>query len=281
MCTAHNHSKYCGCGFGEGTNNFNTFQQYLAKTNYSDSVLEIFPIQSFSFTVPNARCPVCSENVFFYQNHHGSRVYFDQLGPPWPKHPCTDNSHHSYNKKFNNINIYSKKLNFVPIENTDKSQIIEFCHSWRRLDISEFQSLYGKVYRFKEKEFLITSSNTLHIFDDFHFIKEIDNNTLIISSYDVCLDQITEVELKSREICITTDLGHHFKAFENDIFYVEVTDDRLFKTIVTTINRRYEVFEMRVNQFNEDTKRKILFDGGRGIGKIKVCLKNRKLYQIE
>lgn len=44
-----------------------------------------------SFTVPNAICPVCGAQVFFYQNDFGSRVYFDDLGPPWPKHPCTDN----------------------------------------------------------------------------------------------------------------------------------------------------------------------------------------------
>jgi hypothetical protein len=29
--------------------------------------------------------------VYFYSNQFGSRVYFDDLGPPWPKHPCTDN----------------------------------------------------------------------------------------------------------------------------------------------------------------------------------------------
>jgi hypothetical protein len=40
---------------------------------------------------PNATCPICGDDVFFYQNEHGSRVYFDDLGPPWPKHPCTDN----------------------------------------------------------------------------------------------------------------------------------------------------------------------------------------------
>ncbi|HTN00570.1 MAG TPA: hypothetical protein VL132_01770 [Planctomycetaceae bacterium] len=28
--------------------------------------------------------------MFYYQNEHGSRVFFDELGPPWPKHPCTD-----------------------------------------------------------------------------------------------------------------------------------------------------------------------------------------------
>lgn len=39
---------------------------------------------------PNANCPVCGAEVFFYQNENGSRVYFDELGPPWPKHPCMD-----------------------------------------------------------------------------------------------------------------------------------------------------------------------------------------------
>lgn len=43
------------------------------------------------FVNPNAKCPVCGVPVFFYQNSLGSRVYFDDLGPPWPKHPCTDN----------------------------------------------------------------------------------------------------------------------------------------------------------------------------------------------
>lgn len=43
------------------------------------------------FVSPNARCPVCSAPVFYYENDSGSRVFFDDLGPPWPKHPCTDN----------------------------------------------------------------------------------------------------------------------------------------------------------------------------------------------
>lgn len=44
-----------------------------------------------SWTIPNAICPVCHDTVFFYQNANGSRVFFDDLGWPWPKHPCTDN----------------------------------------------------------------------------------------------------------------------------------------------------------------------------------------------
>ncbi|MBV1777681.1 hypothetical protein KRR55_00995 [Paeniglutamicibacter sp. ABSL32-1] len=39
---------------------------------------------------PNAFCPVCGAKVYFYANEFGSRVYFDEIGPPWPKHPCTD-----------------------------------------------------------------------------------------------------------------------------------------------------------------------------------------------
>ncbi|WP_316186488.1 hypothetical protein [Bradyrhizobium sp. SZCCHNRI2014] len=39
---------------------------------------------------PNAHCRVCKAAVYFYANEHGSRVFFDDLGPPWPKHPCTD-----------------------------------------------------------------------------------------------------------------------------------------------------------------------------------------------
>lgn len=42
------------------------------------------------FVSPNASCPVCGAKVYFYQNSHGSRVFFDELGWPWPKHSCTD-----------------------------------------------------------------------------------------------------------------------------------------------------------------------------------------------
>lgn len=45
-----------------------------------------------SSTTPNVACPVCGKPVFYYQNEHNSRVFFDQLGPPWPKHACTDRS---------------------------------------------------------------------------------------------------------------------------------------------------------------------------------------------
>lgn len=49
------------------------------------------PFRSFqSYVNPNARCPVCGEHVYFYQSPFGGRVFFDNLGWPWPKHACTD-----------------------------------------------------------------------------------------------------------------------------------------------------------------------------------------------
>jgi len=46
---------------------------------------------SISYLNPNAHCPVCNKPVFFYQSAHGGRVFFDNVGWPWPKHGCTDN----------------------------------------------------------------------------------------------------------------------------------------------------------------------------------------------
>ena len=47
--------------------------------------------RTVSYVNPNAHCPVCRKQVYFYQSPHGGRVFFDDLGWPWPKHGCTDN----------------------------------------------------------------------------------------------------------------------------------------------------------------------------------------------
>lgn len=40
-----------------------------------------------SRTIPT-RCPSCRAKVYFYTDDRGSKVLFDYLGPPWPKHEC-------------------------------------------------------------------------------------------------------------------------------------------------------------------------------------------------
>ena len=39
---------------------------------------------------PNALCPACGALVYFYRSPYNGRVFFDELGWPWPKHGCTD-----------------------------------------------------------------------------------------------------------------------------------------------------------------------------------------------
>lgn len=33
-------------------------------------------------------CPYCGARIFFHTNGNGDVVFFDALGPPWPKHAC-------------------------------------------------------------------------------------------------------------------------------------------------------------------------------------------------
>lgn len=88
MCNAHNHPPGCTCGFGSdghlglGGGGIG----YGSLIGFSSSFKT-----SESYTNPNARCPICGAPVFFYRSPAGGRVFFDELGPPWPKHPCTDN----------------------------------------------------------------------------------------------------------------------------------------------------------------------------------------------
>lgn len=63
---------------------------WCAATSSSSSSNALFRTVE-SYVNPNAYCPVCGEKVFYYQSRYGGRVFFDDLGWPWPKHPCTDN----------------------------------------------------------------------------------------------------------------------------------------------------------------------------------------------
>ena len=47
------------------------------------------------------RCGYCRQQIFYYENERGSKVFFDSLGPPWPKHRCaqyTDSQKSSHRK---------------------------------------------------------------------------------------------------------------------------------------------------------------------------------------
>lgn len=92
----HNHYPWCTCGWcvkhGMGvaarTKLAMDFDRYSARRFLEQH--GVLRSLSACFVDHNARCPECGAAVYYYENAAGSRVYFDELGPPWPKHPCTD-----------------------------------------------------------------------------------------------------------------------------------------------------------------------------------------------
>ena len=103
--TGHNHYPWCTCGWCVGGGGGSAPRRPTSVKKPQDTgftseerrqasaTLERLKVHSYSscFVNPNASCPICGRSVFFYSNSNGSRVFFDELGPPWPKHPCTDN----------------------------------------------------------------------------------------------------------------------------------------------------------------------------------------------
>ena len=87
MCNAKNHPADCRCGWGgeghlgkrEAKWN-DTWQDNLPSTPWHTSDSDFCRI---------AKRPICFKPVYFVR-HNGGSVWFDELGKPWPKHPCFD-----------------------------------------------------------------------------------------------------------------------------------------------------------------------------------------------
>lgn len=93
-CNAWNHTANCNCGWGGDTGGGRGRGSWPVRTfRVTDGFTWRFDRKPTyaSYVDPNATCPVCGASVYFYQSPYGGRVFFDELGPPWPKHPCTDN----------------------------------------------------------------------------------------------------------------------------------------------------------------------------------------------
>lgn len=101
--TGYNHHPDCSCGWcvNHGRTRVSRADiQASLRVREAENFLKKNGARSISgcYVNPNARCPECGVAVFFYANEFGSKVYFDDLGPPWPKHPCTDNPRHRIKK---------------------------------------------------------------------------------------------------------------------------------------------------------------------------------------
>lgn len=107
-----NHPPGCNCGWGGGwhgggygsSGGYSSFSSTTLNPSreshrrYSPSPASFIyksirnmhaKVLSGAWTEPNAICPECCQGVYFIKTENGGRVYFDELGPPWPKHVCT------------------------------------------------------------------------------------------------------------------------------------------------------------------------------------------------
>ena len=100
MCNASNHRVNCTCGFGGDGHLGRRSTSFVAVNEGCPNFEAVVLGRSFeSFVNPNANCPVCGKSVFYYRSPNGGSVYFDELGPPWSKHPCTDQSRTSLRQR--------------------------------------------------------------------------------------------------------------------------------------------------------------------------------------
>lgn len=129
-CNAWNHPSYCTCGWGG--------DGHAGRRTGSFSAVTVAVVDGFtwrfdrepthdSYVNPNARCPVCGASVYFYQSPFGGKVFFDELGPPWPKHGCTD---HAAALK---VPVYGE----VSVAQTSKAPPLYEPGSWRPLIIKQ------------------------------------------------------------------------------------------------------------------------------------------------
>ncbi|MCQ5473151.1 hypothetical protein FHW04_004702 [Pantoea sp. AN62] len=100
-----------------------------------------------SFTIPNATCQKCGEEVFYYENSRGSRVLFDALGPPWPIHPCYSS----------NLAVNDKKA--VPISAGWEPVLIDKCVKTSSGGIRVQGYLNGIKIRFSFEECIFIKMN--------------------------------------------------------------------------------------------------------------------------
>ena len=127
MCNAWNHPLNCTCGWGgEGyfKANGSFFYEFIGEYE--------------GYVNPNALCPVCREQIYFVSFSNGGRAFFDELGPPWPKHPCTDRSSSPPPSYFPDYR-YS--------DEDDLSHIAWYLDGWKPVQILHFASIDPKYLR--------------------------------------------------------------------------------------------------------------------------------------
>lgn len=189
-----------------------------------------------SFTIPNATCPICGDHVFYYENIHGSKVWFDDLGPPWPIHGCFEknNSSTAYPKS----PIQNQKVNSLPQTSTTSLSLGSGILSLNRPQqnqaswISKVPCIIQKNIKRSGKSYV-----TAKVFDVFKQEKTV---FLILDTSDIS---------PKNHICFiqTHDLNN------SEIFYFDIEKMEHGSIKATTVqNRRGFLFLAKYKQKNSD-----------------------------
>lgn len=168
-------------GIEIGKNLPSTWRNDTKKWQYTHSADKCIAARNFG-TIFNAICPVCGKKVFFYQNENGSRVFFESIGIPWEKHPCTLNK----------------------IQAVQLSDIVERLESWLPFNIEDIKEKNGYInvyfknmfnlYAKVKKESLITKLNGGKTCGAIYINK--NKKSAIISAYPMNFQE--QIELKEK-----------------------------------------------------------------------------------
>lgn len=191
MCNAWNHPPGCTCGWGgEGHLGGGGYNNSPGSDLFAKSVHQFRHLYE-TYVNPNARCPVCGKAVYFYQSPYGGRVFFDDLGPPWPKHPCTSDEY--------------SPLTFISGERTRPKWLT---HRWIPARLPEMgykgKHLIAFLLLYPDKvmvvEAYIYSAEAMHFIKnaDFLFCKLTDEESIEITAYNVFPEETKIFILRQR-----------------------------------------------------------------------------------
>jgi len=225
MCNAWNHPPGCSCGWGgEGNNGGGRglAADAFGLTRFTDWARTRYRQESRAFVNPNAKCPICKKGVFFYQSPEGGRVFFDQLGKPWPKHACFTKSPESFEI------VQSLALDVKELKHSEWMPFI--CHSIAHASLvgPEIYVLEG-LYDDNEIK-LFCKQDSLRVRSPYLMKKsDLTGNIFTVSSVLFKGSNVEPFEFQASRSAI------HFLANQNRNFQKQVTENQTGRS--TTSNK--------------------------------------------
>lgn len=279
MGKGYNHYSWCTC---EWCKSDRLKDEYILRTNYADLVLDIFPIEKFSFTNPNALCPICGDKVFFFQNDYGSRVFFDSLGKPWPKHPCTDIK--EYSTKDGKIrDTYAQNDFFIP--KVAKDKVFK-----NDLKIHNYENRLKIIINQYGKKIVVIRGRKYLLKEDFINIPDIliiteRNKNFYIETYEILSELSQQILLLKKNKNDFENLKH-FGIDNDEILKISINYGVLdTKNCYDVKIENYEEnMRMNLNNFLESSRDNVKFlryVNNPDINNFKVIYKDGELFEIK